>query len=174
MSAFKRSSLSDIRSYVSAEPSIFSETIRKNIAIFRDFSDKEIRKSAETARIIDEINNMPKGFEQIVGEAGIGLSGGQKQRVSVARGVINKPSLLILDDVTSALDAEKEEEFFELIQTQYIGITCVYATHRLKAAQKADLIICLDNGQIVNSGSHEYLVKTCQVYQDMVNNQLIN
>lgn len=170
---FKRSSISQMRTYVSAEPSIFSQSIRNNIKIFRDFSEDQIIESAETAQIIDEINQMPEGFNQLVGESGIGLSGGQKQRISIARGLINKPSLVILDDVTSALDAEKEESFFNRIMEKHKGVTCIYATHRLIAAQRADLIICLEKGNIIGSGSHEYLIQNCSIYSEMVNNQFI-
>ena len=100
---------------------------------------------------------MPEGLETMVGEKGIALSGGQKQRISIARSLIRNPDILILDDALSAVDAKTEKRIIDGIRTNRTGKTTIIVTHRLSAIQHADLIVVLDDGRIIEMGTHDEL-----------------
>jgi ATP-binding cassette subfamily B protein len=168
-----RNQISNFRGYVPTEPIIFSCSIKENIELFRKLKYENVEFSSSIAQLINEIQEMPFKFDQKVGDKGMLLSGGQKQRLSIARALAHNPFLLILDDVTSSLDSENENAFFNSLEQKFKGLTCIYATHRLKTAQKSDLIICLKDGEIAGSGTHQHLLKNCSIYIDMIASQSI-
>lgn len=162
--------------YVPQEHFLFSTTIADNIAFaFPDASHENIRKAAETAQVHDDIQEFPDQYETMVGEKGVSLSGGQKQRISIARAILLNPEILILDDSLSAVDAKTEEAILQSLKKNRQGKTTIITSHRLSAIQHADLIIVLDEGEIVQSGTHEELMGKEGWYQDMyVRQQLEN
>lgn len=154
--------------FVESEPVVFSTTVGENISFFRDLDSERIRWASSIAQLSPDIEEMPAGFLQEIGEKGVMLSGGQRQRLAIARALANRPGLLLLDDVTSSLDADNEARFLDSINRELSGITCILATHRLKSARRADLIICLKDGNVVGSGNHDHLMKNCPTYKDLV------
>ncbi|HDI74647.1 MAG: ABC transporter ATP-binding protein [Thermoprotei archaeon] len=158
---------------VPQEPYIFAGTIRENIAFGKpNASMKEIVHAAKVARIHDFIEKLPKKYETLVGERGITLSGGQKQRIAIARVILVNPRVLILDDPTSNLDAETEKEFIEMLKDVIRDKTTIIITTRPALLKLADRIVVLSNGEIVEEGTHEELIKKkglyYKLYEDMV------
>ena len=154
--------------YVPQEHFLFSATIADNIAFaFPETSYANIRKEAETAQIHDDIQEFLHQYEMMVGEKGVALSGGQKQRISIARAILLDPELLILDDSLSAVDAKTEEAILQSLKQNRQGKTTIITSHRLSAIQHADLIIVLDEGEIVQSGTHDELMGKEGWYHDM-------
>ncbi len=149
----------DLIGYVPQDHTLFSRTIRENILFGReDAAKEEIERAIRLADFEKDLANLPAGIETLVGEKGVSLSGGQKQRVSIARALIKKPAILILDDALSAVDAKTEAKIIENIQTEREGKTTIISTHRLSGVQHADEIIVLDEGKIIERGTHEELV----------------
>lgn len=151
---------------------LFSDTIEGNIAYGRpDSSFEEVRQAAIMADANHFIKRLPEGYDTIVGERGVGLSGGQKQRISLARALLKHPSILILDDTTSAVDMETES----YIQTQLKNInhscTTFVIAYRISSIKDADLILVMDNGRIIERGTHEELVRANGYYASAFHNQ---
>ncbi len=160
--------------YVDQEPFLFSVSIRDNIALGKaDASDAEIDQAVETAGLSGDLSRFPQGLETIVGERGVSLSGGQKQRIALARALIKQPRILVLDDAFSSLDAETEEFIIKSIKKTVAGITTVIVTHRLSLAREADQIIVMDQGKIVERGTHLNLMQKGEVYSGMFKNQAL-
>ena len=144
---------------VPQEVILFSGTIAENIAYGKpDASMEEIREAALKANALDFIESFPDKFDTQVGDRGIQLSGGQKQRVAIARAVLKDPTLLILDEATSALDAESEKLVQEALDNLMVGRTSIVIAHRLSTIRKADKIIVIDKGMLVEEGKHEELM----------------
>ena len=120
------------------------------------------------AQIRDEVEAMPEGLDQMLGQKGLTLSGGQKQRVAIARALAGKPDLLLMDDCTSSLDAENESRFWETFTEKYPDTACLIVTHRLSTARKADVIYVLDHGRLVGKGTHEELLESCEEYRNFL------
>ncbi len=152
---------------------LFSATIRENIDFFRGCSTDEIEKAAKTARIYENILEFPNQFETVVGERGVTLSGGQKQRVAIARAVLAVPSILILDDCLSAVDANTEEEILKDLKTIMSQRTSIIVSHRISAVKEADEIIVLDDGRITERGTHDSLLELGGYYRELYNKQLL-
>ncbi len=145
---------------VPQEVILFSGTIRENIAYGNpDATEEEIREAARQANAFDFIESFPDKFNTEVGDRGIQLSGGQKQRIAIARAVLKDPAILILDEATSALDSESEKLVQEALDKLMVGRTSIVIAHRLSTIRKADKIIVIDNGQVVESGKHEVLME---------------
>ncbi len=166
-------SLRDQIGYVPQKSLLFTGTIVDNIRWGKaDVSLEEVRAAAKVAQIDDYIMNLSDGYDSIVGQGGVNLSGGQKQRLSIARALVKKPAVLILDDSTSALDAiteaELRRELFEFVD----GITCIIISQRVTSIMDADKILVLDEGQAVGLGTHNELLRTCRVYQDIYYSQV--
>lgn len=151
--------LRDNIGYVPQDNFLFSTTIKENIQFFNsDISDEEIEDAAKLSRVYDNINDLPEGFNTVIGERGITLSGGQKQRISIARAIIKNPSILILDDSLSAVDTKTEEEILMNIKDILKGRTGIIIAHRISTIKHADEIVVLDHGKIIERGTHEELI----------------
>ncbi len=157
---------------VAQETILFNDTVRANIAYGRqEASDDEIKAAAFKAFADGFIEKMPNGYETVVGDRGFRLSGGEKQRVAIARAILKNPPILILDEATSQLDSESEKFVQEALDELMKGRTVICIAHRLSTIKKATKIVVLDHGQIVGSGQHEELLKTCNLYKRLYETQ---
>lgn len=160
--------------YVDQEPFLFSLSIRANIALGSENAALEdIEKAVQDAGLAADLDRFPEGLETIVGERGVSLSGGQKQRIALARALLKRPRILVLDDAFSSLDAETEGFILNKIRETMKQVTTVVITHRLSIARGADLIIVLDHGEIVERGTHSELLRKGGVYSRMVTSQAL-
>ncbi|WP_426451632.1 ABC transporter ATP-binding protein [Paenibacillus sp. S-38] len=154
---------------------LFSSTIRDNIGFDpKPYSDEQVVQAAKIAQVYDNIVEFPNQFDTALGERGISLSGGQRQRVSIARAVIKKPSVLIFDDSLSAVDTITEDLILEGLQTVMTQRTTIIIGHRISSVQNADQIIVMDQGRIVERGTHRSLVAQNGIYADMYHKQLLD
>jgi ATP-binding cassette subfamily B protein len=145
--------------YVPQEPLLFHRTIRENIAYGDlDASDEAVEAAARMASAHDFIMALPQGYDTLVGERGVKLSGGQRQRVAIARAMLKNAPVLVLDEATSALDSESEVLIQAALWKLMEGRTAIVIAHRLSTIQKMDRIVVLDNGKIVEEGSHKELI----------------
>jgi len=160
--------LRTLRSSIAMVPQdsfLFSLSVSENIAFGApDASEEEIRIAAKRAHVLDDIEDLPQGFDTLVGERGINLSGGQRQRIALARALLLDPSILILDDALSSVDAVTEEAILKNLREARAGRTCFIVAHRLSAVRDASRILVLDRGRVIESGSHEELVRRGEVY----------
>ena len=158
---------------VEQEPFLFSRSIRENITygVGRDVSDAEVESAARAAAIHDVILTFPEGYQTLVGERGVTLSGGQKQRVTIARTLLKNPRILILDDSTSSVDTETEAEIREALQNLMKDRTTFIIAHRIQSITDADLILVMDKGKIIQSGTHQSLLNETGIYQQIFNIQ---
>ena len=155
------------------EPVLFSGTIRDNIRYGKpDATDEEVIEAAKAAQAHDFITSFPKGYDTEVGQRGVGLSGGQKQRVSIARAILVKPKILILDDSTSSVDVETEALIQEALETVMKGRTSFIIAQRISSVLKADKILVLDRGRIAGEGNHRELMETSPIYREIFDSQL--
>ena len=154
---------------VEQEPFLFSRTIRENITygVGRDVPAAEVEEAARAAAIHDVIMSFPDGYHTRVGEKGVTLSGGQMQRVAIARTLLKNPRILILDDSTSSVDLETEEEIREALERLMRGRTTFIIAHRIQSVMNADLILVLDKGRIVQRGTHEELIRQPGIYRQI-------
>ena len=160
--------------HVPQETFLFSRTIADNIRFGRPAaSSAEIREAAEAAILDTNADSFPHGLETLVGERGITLSGGQKQRVAIARALLKNPSILVLDDATSSVDAQTEHALWSRLQQTMRNRTILIVTHRVSSARLADRIAVLDGGCVVDLGTHEELVQRSGLYARMHNRQQI-
>ena len=152
---------------VEQEPFLFSRSIRENITygVGRDVPQDEIERAAKAAAIHDVILTFPDGYNTLVGEKGVTLSGGQKQRVTIARTLLKNPRILILDDSTSSVDIETEAEIREALNALMQARTTFIIAHRIQSVMIADLILVLDKGEVVQSGTHETLLAQEGMYR---------
>ena len=160
---------------VPQEVFLFSDSIRNNILFGSntpDVSEDEIKKATEIADIYNSIQSFNKKFETVLGERGVNLSGGQKQRISIARALLRKPELLILDDCLSAVDTETENRILERLKEQSRNQTTLIVSHRISTIRNAEKIIVINQGEIVESGTHDSLLENKGFYYDMYQQQL--
>ncbi|WP_033541565.1 ABC transporter transmembrane domain-containing protein [Planococcus sp. CAU13] len=165
---YRKNKLRQAIGYVPQDHFLFSMSVAGNIAFARPgASMEEITKAASLAHIHQDILNFTEGYDTVVGERGVSLSGGQKQRISIARALMMKPELLILDDSLSAVDAKTEEAILESLKEMRTGETTIITSHRLSAIQHAHQILVMDAGTVVEIGSHEELMKKQGIYYEM-------
>ncbi|MEH7463080.1 ABC transporter transmembrane domain-containing protein [Bacillus thuringiensis] len=158
--------------YVPQEHILFSKTARENILFGnREASEAQLQKAIEIAAFTKDLEFLPDGLETLVGEKGVSLSGGQKQRISIARAIIQNPEILILDDSLSAVDARTEAAIIENIRKERSGKTTIITTHRLSATQHADWILVMDNGEIIEEGTHDMLIQKGGWYTEQFERQ---
>jgi ATP-binding cassette subfamily B protein len=151
------------------EAFLFSDSVRANIAYGRPgASDAEIEVAARVAQAHDFVMALPRGYDSVVGERGLTLSGGQRQRIALARAVLQDPAILILDDATSAVDARTEEAINEGLRTVLAGRTTLLVAHRRSTLHLADRVVVLDEGRIIDEGTHEELVECSAVYRGLL------
>lgn len=166
---------SDLRNaiaYVSQEPALFHRSLRENIAYGKpDANDDEILRAAEQANALDFIETSPKGLDTVVGERGVKLSGGQRQRIAIARAILKDAPILVLDEATSALDSENEKLIQSALAKLMKGRTSIVIAHRLSTIAKLDRIIVLDDGQIIEQGSHGELLANNGIYAKLWQHQ---
>jgi len=160
--------------FVPQEVFLFSDTIKNNIAFGLDqVSDDEIYEATKNASVYHNIINFENKFETMLGERGITLSGGQKQRVSIARALIKSPKILIFDDCLSAVDTKTEEEILQNLGKIMKGKTSILIAHRISTIKNADKILVLDDGEIIEQGTHNQLLNLNGSYTELYNNQLL-
>ena len=160
--------------YVPQDVFLFSDTVGNNIAFgAQDAGEERIEEAAKEAALLENVRDFPEGFETLVGERGITLSGGQKQRASIARALIRRPAILILDDALSAVDTNTESELLGHLRRYYGSCTVVIVSHRISSVMDADLILVLEDGIISERGSHEELLRREGLYADLYRKQLL-
>jgi ABC-type multidrug transport system fused ATPase/permease subunit len=152
---------------------LFGGTIYENILYGNPAADKEaVYEAARMANAHDFISAFPEGYETVVGDRGIKLSGGQRQRIAIARAMLRNPQLLILDEATSSLDTESEQQVQSALKTLMMGRTSIVIAHRLSTIRHADTIVVLKQGKIIEQGNHETLMnKEGGYYRTMVEKQ---
>lgn len=150
---------------VSQDTFLFNMPVRENIAYARDeYAMEEVERAAKSAYAHDFIMAMPHGYDTVVGEGGVKISGGQKQRLTIARAIMKNPSLLILDEATSALDTESERVVQDALENLMQGRTSLVIAHRLSTIFTADVIVVMEQGKVVATGSHKDLLASCPLY----------
>ena len=165
-------SLRESIGYVPQDAFLFSDTIKNNIKFGKeDATDEEVIAAAKNARVHKNIVGFTKGYDTILGERGITLSGGQKQRVSIARAIIKQPEILLFDDCLSAVDTETEEKILINLVKLTVGKTTIIVSHRVSSAKNADQIIILDDGKVIESGTHQTLIETDGYYKELYHKQ---
>jgi ATP-binding cassette subfamily B protein len=151
------------------ESFLFSDSVRANIAYGRPgASEAEIEAAARVAQAHDFVIALPRGYDSVVGERGLTLSGGQRQRIALARAVLQDPRILILDDATSAVDARTEEQINEGLRTVMAGRTTLLVAHRRSTLHLADRVVVLDDGRVIDEGTHEELAERSAVYRGLL------
>ena len=157
---------------VSQEPFLFSATIRENIASFQPgWTENEIRQAASDSLMLDSIDDMPDGLDTLLGERGINLSGGQRQRVAIARAILRDTPVLVLDDALSAVDTVTEAHILANLRRRRKGRTTVLISHRISAVADSDIILVLDNGKVVQTGTHTSLLQEGGLYREIHDEQ---
>lgn len=152
------------------EALLFSGTVKENIAWGKeDASLEEIIQVAKDAQIHETIDRLPKKYETVLGQKGVNLSGGQKQRLSIARALVRKPKILMLDDSTSALDLNTEAKLLAAIKKYQC--TMFIVTQKVSTAMEADKILLIEDGRLLEEGSHEKLLATSELYQKIYQSQ---
>ncbi len=175
--SIEKANLNDVRSqigFVPQDPFLFSDTIGNNIKFGKEeATEEEIINAAKNAVVHDNIIEFTNGYETILGERGVTLSGGQKQRVSIARAIIKNPKILIFDDCLSAVDTETEEKILSNLEKVSKNKTTFIISHRVSSAKNADKIIVLDQGKIIQQGTHNQLITKEGYYKDLYEQQLL-
>jgi ATP-binding cassette subfamily B protein/subfamily B ATP-binding cassette protein MsbA len=170
---FRLKTYRDLLAIVQQDVFLFDGSVRDNIAYGRfDATDAEVDDAARRANAMEFIEKLPEGFETTIGERGVKLSGGQQQRLAIARAILADPQILILDEATSNLDTESEQLIQASMATLLAGRTTFVIAHRLSTVRRADLILLLENGRVIERGTHEELMASRGMYYDMVMRQM--
>jgi ATP-binding cassette subfamily B protein len=152
---------------------LFSDSIKNNIKFgLIDATDEDVIEAAKNAVVHKNILKFKKGYDTILGERGVTLSGGQKQRISIARAIIKNPKLLLLDDCLSAVDTETEEKILKNLAKVSKDKTTIIVSHRISSAKNANKVIVLEDGKVIQEGTHETLVNVDGYYKELYLNQL--
>jgi ATP-binding cassette, subfamily B, multidrug efflux pump len=174
----RKFSLRDLRKtlgYVPQDPFLFSMSLRRNLAFGRDeVSDEALARAVSIAKLDRDLEIFPQGLNTLVGERGVTLSGGQKQRATLARALLIDPPVLILDDCLSSVDAQTEAEILHELRSILKEKTCLIISHRISAVKEADEILVLDEGTIIERGTHEQLINRGGVYADLYQQQQLS
>lgn len=172
----KEYKLEDLRKKISSilqRTELFMGSISDNVRWGnKDATDEDIRRACVIAQADDYISSFEEGYNKFVGERGATLSGGQKQRVAIARGIIKNPEIIIFDDSTSALDLTTEANLHKALRENLADTTVIIIAQRVASAKNCDRIVIIDEGRLVDMGTHDYLINNCPIYQDIYNSQL--
>lgn len=152
------------------QPMIFNDTLKQNLTLGAKFKDQALYNALEIAQLSDLLESLPAGLDSQLGRQGVRLSGGQRQRLAVARMILAKPDLVILDEATSALDTKTEAALHHALNTFLVGKSTLIIAHRLSAVKQADLIYVLEDGKVVQTGTHNSLVNVSGLYQTLYGN----
>ncbi|MGB9614095.1 MAG: ABC transporter ATP-binding protein [Fervidobacterium sp.] len=167
----------DIRnliSYVPQETFLFSNSVKENVAFaMKEYDFEKVKEMVKLSAIEEDVEKFPEKYDTIVGQRGVMLSGGQKQRLTIARALMRKADVYMFDDCLSAVDPETEQEIIETLRTKMKGSTMIIITHRLKVLQNADIIYVLDQGRILEKGTHYELLENKGLYAKMYKKQLV-
>ena len=159
----------DVIGYISQEPILFCTSIKENIKFGKpDATDEEVIRAAKLANAHEFISSFPNGYDTIVGSQGTAVSGGQRQRIAIARAIIKEPRLIIMDEATSALDCASEALVKDALDRVMHGRTVLVIAHRLSTILNADQIIVVDNGRILEHGTHAQLLRNKGKYYSLV------
>ena len=161
--------------YIAQKAVLFSGSVKKNLTFGETghaFEEGDAEQALDIAQARDFVEKLPGGPEGDVAQGGTNLSGGQKQRLSIARAIARKPEILIFDDSFSALDYKTDAALRKRLNTELKGTTCLIVAQRIGTIQHADQIIVLDDGEIAGHGTHEELLKNCDVYREIALSQL--
>ncbi len=170
---YKLSSLRDKVAVALQKSELFSESVTENIAWGnRNATQDMIREAAVTAQADEFIAPLEHGYDTVVAERGMSLSGGQKQRVALSRAVLKKAAIMIFDDATSALDLKTEADFYNELARTSPASTKIIVAQRVASVRRASRILILDNGCIVAEGTHQELLQSCKIYQDIYRSQI--
>jgi subfamily B ATP-binding cassette protein MsbA len=165
----KKKSLYQLTGMVTQDAILFNDSVKNNIALGNpQATQKEIEEAAKVANASEFIEKLDQGYDTLIGEGGNKLSGGQKQRLSIARAILKDPDILILDEATSALDTASEKLVQEALENLMKNRTSLVIAHRLSTIQKADMIVVLNQGKIVETGSHKELITQNSTYKKLV------
>ncbi|KGF08215.1 multidrug ABC transporter ATP-binding protein, partial [Tissierellia bacterium S5-A11] len=167
---YKLESLMELISTVFQDVYLFEDTIENNIKFGKqNASHEEVVEAAKKARCHEFIEALPEGYDTIIGEGGASLSGGEKQRISIARAMLKDADIIIFDEATANIDPENEDKLKEAIESLTKNKTVIMIAHRLKTIRNADQILVLKDGEIVERGNHEELIKNDGLYSDLIN-----
>jgi ABC-type multidrug transport system fused ATPase/permease subunit len=174
LSDINRDSYRRLVSYIPQRPFLYNDTIRNNITLGEGrFLDEEIFRVSKLAHVDDFISRLPRKYDELIGDGGVKLSGGERQRIVLARELLKRPQLLILDEATNALDTETEEKIQHTIDNLIGKMTVVVIAHRFTTIKKADTIYVIDNGSIIDCGNLEQLLERCKKFGDLYTTQMI-
>jgi ATP-binding cassette subfamily B protein len=154
--------------YIPQEATLFSESVKENVRFGRDVPDEAVEESLEFAQVRGEMEALPDGLNQVLGQKGLTVSGGQKQRLAIARALAGQPDLLLMDDCTASLDAENERAFWAMFAERFPNAACLIVSHRLATARQADTVYVLAEGRIVGKGTHAELLASCEEYRSFL------
>ncbi|MBP5468911.1 MAG: ATP-binding cassette domain-containing protein, partial [Candidatus Riflebacteria bacterium] len=168
--------IKDLRGKISIllqKAELYSDSIAGNIKWGKpEASIEEIKESAKIAQADGFIKDIPNDYDNVVAERGMSLSGGQKQRISISRAVLKSAEIMILDDSTSALDLKTESDFYEALSKAKPNSTKIIIAQRIASVKRANRIVVLENGSVCACGSHDELLKSCDIYKDIYNSQM--
>jgi len=168
ISTIKLSSLRSFMGIVTQETILFNDTVHNNIAYgLEDYDPDEVVRAAEAANAHEFISEMPYGYETVIGDRGVQLSGGQRQRIAIARALLKNPQILILDEATSSVDSRTEKRIQHALMRLMEGRTSFVIAHRLSTIRNADQVLVIDEGKIIERGSHQQLLRQRGVYYNL-------
>ncbi|PKP40137.1 MAG: antibiotic ABC transporter ATP-binding protein, partial [Bacteroidetes bacterium HGW-Bacteroidetes-13] len=168
-------SLRSLMGLVTQDSILFNDSVKANVALGKmEVSDEAVIEALKVANAYEFVKDLPEGIHTNIGDSGNKLSGGQKQRLSIARAVLKNPPIMVLDEATSALDTESEQLVQSALDNMMQNRTSVVIAHRLSTIQKADLIVVMHKGEIVEQGTHEELIARKNIYHKLVNMQSLD
>ena len=172
---FEQSEYRKLLAIVPQDVELFNMSLRANILMGDSYTDQEVWEALELSVLAERVRQMPKELDTLVGEKGVKLSGGEKQRLGIARALIRKPKILVLDEATSSLDTLSERQVKDAIHNlEHLGITVIVIAHRLSTIQDAHEILVFDNGKIVEKGTHQELLSREGKYYELQGYQIFN